>query len=234
MKLTLHPLILTKEVLYANNKFNIIDRKDLNTQHDDYESVWVEIKQKFSKNVVTGCIYRHPRYNFKEFLCYLENCLSKVTKENKEIYICGDFNIENNQNYQQFYNLLCSFGFLPKIIQPTRATDHHSTLIDNIFSNNLTDETRSGNTLLTLSEHFSRFVSIKREKIAYKNLNIFQHDYSKFQSQQFRDDVSIQNWSTILLQVDELFIDFHTKLQGCVERHKNSYPKKLSLKVNLG
>ena len=73
--------------------------------------------------------------------------LSKLTKENKEIYICGDFNIdllkiENNHIYQQFYNLLCSFGFLPKIIQPTQDTDHHSTLIDNIFSNNLTDETK--------------------------------------------------------------------------------------------
>ena len=223
--------------LYVNNKFNIIERKDLNTRHDDYESVWVEIKQKFSKNVVTGCIYRHPRYNFKEFLCYLENCLSKLTKENKEIYICGDFNIdllkiENNQNYQQFYNLLCSFGFLPKIIQPTRVNDHHSNLIDNIFSNHLTDETKSGNIFLTLSEHFSQFVSIKREKIEYKNLNILQHDYSKFQSQQFRDDVSIQNWSTNLLQV-ELFIDFHTKLLGCVERHapiKKLLPKEIMLK----
>ena len=61
--------------------------------------------------------------------------------------LCGDFNIdllkiENNQNYHQFYNMLCSFGFLPKIIQPTRVTDHHSTLIDKIFSNNLTDETK--------------------------------------------------------------------------------------------
>ena len=134
---------------------------------------------------------------------------------------------------QQFYNLLCSFGFLPKIIQPTRVTDHHSTLIDNTFSNNLTDETKSGNIFLTLSEHFSQFVSIKREKIEYKNLNIFQHDYSKFLSQQFRDDVSIQNWSTNLLQVDELFIDFHTQLQGCVERHapiKKLLPKEIKLK----
>ena len=126
----------------------------------------------------------------------------KLTKENKEIFLCGDFNIdflkiEINQNYHQFYNMAKvtpadgSFGFLPKIIQPTRVTDHHSTLIDNIFSNNLTDETKSGNIYLTLSEHFSQFVSIKREKIEYKTLNIIQHDYSKFQSQQFRDDVSI-------------------------------------------
>ena len=106
--------------IYVNKKFNIIERKDLKAQNEDYESVWVEIKNKFSKNIVIGCIYRRPRYNFKEFMCYLENCLMKLTRENKEIYLRGDFNIdllkiENNQNYHQFYNMLCSFGFLQKL-----------------------------------------------------------------------------------------------------------------------
>ena len=109
--------------IYVIKKFNNIERKELKALNEDYDSVWVELKNKFSKNIVTGCIYRHPRYNFKEFMCYLENCLTKLTKENKEIYLCCDFNIDslkldNNQNYQQFYNMLCSFGFLPKIIQP--------------------------------------------------------------------------------------------------------------------
>ena len=137
------------------------------------------------------------------------------------------------QNYQQFYNMLCSFGFLHKIIIPTRVTDHHSTLIDNIFSNNLSDETKSGNIFLTLSEHFSQFVSIKREKIDYKNLNIFHRDYSKFQSKQFRDDVSIQNWNSNRSKVNELFIDLHSKLEGCVDRHapiKKLSPKEIKLK----
>ena len=159
--------------LYVNEKFNFIERKDLSAQNDDYESVWVEIKNKLSKNIVTGCIYRHPRYNFKDFMHYLENCLIKLTKENKEIYLCGDFKIEDNQNYQLFYNMLCSLGFLPKMIQPTRVTDHHSTLIDNIFSNNLIDETKSGNIFLSLSEHFSQFLTIKREKMDYKKLVYF-------------------------------------------------------------
>ena len=160
--------------LHVNEKFNFIERKDLSAQNDDYESVWVAIKNKLSKNIVTGCIYRHPRYNFKDFMHYLENYLIKLTKENKEIYLCGDFNIdllkiEDNQNYQ-LYNILCSFGFLPKIIQ-----------------------------------HFSQFLTIKREKMDYKNLSIFQRDYSKFLSQQFRDDVSIQNWKSKKKYYSEYF-----------------------------
>ena len=98
----------------------------------------------------------------------------------------------------------------------------------------MTDETKSGNIYLTLSEHFSQFVSVKREKIEYKKLNIIQRDYSKFQSQQFRDDVSIQNWNSDLPNVNELFIEFHSKLQGCVERHaplKKLSPKEIKLKT---
>ena len=42
-------------------------------------------------------IYRHPynnNDNSKNFLQYLESSLNKLIKENKEIYLCGDFNID--------------------------------------------------------------------------------------------------------------------------------------------
>ena len=129
---------------------------------------------------------------------YLEKCQNKLIKENKEIYLCGDFNIdllqiETDNKYQQFYDMLCSYGFLPKIIQPTSVTEHNSSLINNIFSNNIIDDTKSGNILLTLSKHFTQFVSVRRERLDYRNLKRFQHDYSKFHVEGFRDDVSTQN-----------------------------------------
>ena len=115
--------------------------------------------------------------------------------------------------------MLCSYGFLPKIIQPTRVTEHNSSLIDNIFSNNINDDTKSGNILLTLYEHFSQFVSVRRERLDYRNLRRFQHGYSKFHIEEFRDDISIQNWNTNLNNANDLFLDFHLKLKGCVDRH---------------
>ena len=127
--------------------------------------------------------------------------------------------IEDNNSYQEFYNTLCSYGYLPKIIHPTRVTDNESSLIDNIFSNNLADTTISGNILLTLSEHFSQFVSVNRTFIDYNKAKIFQRDYSKFDSQQFRDDVSIQNFNNNFNDISNQFGDFYFKLSGCVERH---------------
>ena len=119
-------------------------------------------------------------------------------KIKKYIYICGDFNIDllkvdEISNDQLCYNLICSFGFLPLITQPTRVVDNQTSLIDNIFSNNLSDEIISGNIYLTLSEHFCQFASVQREKIDIKNINIYTRNYSKFSSKDFHDDVSIQN-----------------------------------------
>ena len=100
-------------------------------------------------------------------------CLISLAKENKEIYICGDFNFDllktdTNHNTQHFFNLLCSYGLLPHILQPTRVTVNTVSVIDNIFSNNLQDDIISGNVLLTLSDHFSQIISVSREQIDLK------------------------------------------------------------------
>ena len=47
-----------------------------------------KLKHKKSKNILVGCIYRHPPLNnFKEFFQYLDETLSKLVKENKELYL---------------------------------------------------------------------------------------------------------------------------------------------------
>ena len=154
--------------MYVNSDFKTHERTDLKAQTPDYESVWIEIKNDKSKNIVCGCIYRHPRYHLADFYDYIDSTLHKLTKEGKEIYICGDFNIdflktEVDKNSTDFYALLSSNGLLPYIIHPSRVVENKSpSLIDNIFSNNITDIVLSGNIYMQLSEHFSQFASVKR------------------------------------------------------------------------
>ena len=55
----------------------------------------------------------------------------------------GDFNInllnyDNDTNVANFLDSLTSTSLLPYITQPTRITPKSKTLIDNIFSSNLT------------------------------------------------------------------------------------------------
>ena len=46
--------------IYVKNDFDVFERDDLKVQNDHFQSVWTEIKNKKSKNIIFGCIYRSP------------------------------------------------------------------------------------------------------------------------------------------------------------------------------
>ena len=197
--------------LYACADFDTFERVDLKVQDDGFQGVWLEIKNKGSKNIICGCVYRHPRYDNSSFLVYMETILKKITDENKELYVCGDFNIdllkiESGGSPLTFYNLLACHGLLPFIIHPSRVVEGQiPSLIDNIFSNNIQNNVLSGNIYFTLSEHFSQFASVMREKVDVRKVTMFGRDYSKYSVDKFRDDVSIQAFSHESTDVNILF-----------------------------
>ena len=61
--------------LYVSSAYNAFERNDLKIQHNDFEGVWVEIKNKSDKNIICGCIYRHPRKNSDSFFDYMDATL---------------------------------------------------------------------------------------------------------------------------------------------------------------
>ena len=123
--------------IFVKDSYNVMERDDLNTQTKEYESIWIEIKNK-RKNIVISCIYRHPHYNnLEDFSDYINNTFTKLSKQNKEVYLAGDFNLdllqyETNSKCRDFYNLITSFGFLPLITQPTRFCNSTQTLRQHI------------------------------------------------------------------------------------------------------
>ena len=66
---------------------------------------------------------------------YLNEPLDKLSKENKTIFLLGDFNI-NLLNYDihlttnEFLDSFSCHYFLPYILQPSRVTTNSKTLID--------------------------------------------------------------------------------------------------------
>ena len=69
---------------------------------------------------------------------YLNKLLENISKEQKSIFLLGDFNVnllnynEHNQT-SKFLDSIASNSFIPLILKPTRITSHSNTLIDNIF-----------------------------------------------------------------------------------------------------
>ena len=60
----------------------------------ELESTFIEICNPKKKNIIIGCIYKHPNMNINGFNDdYLNEPLDKLSKENKTIFLLGDFNI---------------------------------------------------------------------------------------------------------------------------------------------
>ena len=137
------------------------------------------------------------------------------------------------ETHLEFYTLLNSHGLLPFIVQPSRVVDGQTpSLIDNIFSTNITDAVLSGNIYLTLSEHFSQFASVNRMAIDVIKMTMYRRNLKKFSENSFRDDVSIQQWRQDTNDPNLLTYDLVSKLDGCAERHAPTQkltPKQIKL-----
>ena len=103
-------------------------------------------------------MYRPPNQNTALFLDKLNGILSHISKDNKLCYVMGDFNLDllqcsHHTPTREFIDILFSFAFIPLISSPTRLTSYSATLIDNIFTNNLSQNVLNGVVLNDLSDH---------------------------------------------------------------------------------
>ena len=180
-------------LLYIRGTINYKLRPDLNVEKEkELESIFTEILQKTSKNVIIGCIYRHPCMYPKEFNdLFLNSLTARLTKENnREVILLADFNIDliksnSNANASEFLDVIYSSNLLPHITSPTQLTSRSHTLIDNIFSN-INEECTSGNIINTISDHLGQFLIIPNCSYSYNyKKEIFQKNFKKFKEQNF-------------------------------------------------
>ena len=116
----------------------------------------------------------------------LKSLLNKLSKEsNKEIILLGDFNIDfiktnTNNNASEFLDIIYSSYLIPHITCSTRLTNRIHTLIDNIISNVITEDTISRN-INTMSDHLGQFLilpyhsitSNSKQEILHRNFKNF-------------------------------------------------------------
>ena len=177
-------------------------------------STFIEIVNPKKSNIIVGVIYRHPSMDLTDFNCnYLNQLLENISKEQKSIFLLGDFNVnllsynKHNQT-NEFLDSVASNSFIPLILQPTRITSHSNTLIDNIFSHVIDPDIISGKLTATISDHLPQFAIIPNMfgNISGNKSNIYERDWSKFDRENFSVD-----WED-LLKIDELNADNSTKM----------------------
>ena len=131
------------------------------------ESVFVELIREGRKNDVIGVVYRPPGGNLVEFNKEIANILNKT--KNDSCYIMGDFNVDllrlnKHAPTTEFMSEFTTVGFFPLISLPTRITDTTATLIDNIWTNNVDTQTKTGLVTVRISDHLPVFSFIERSR----------------------------------------------------------------------
>ena len=147
------------------------------------ESLFIELINKNESNVIVGVIYRHPSMDMDDFNdVKLELLLSKLYREkNKKMFLVGDFNfdllkVNTHDETSVFFNkMMLNFLFLPVISIPTKINTVKDTLIDNIFTNEVSPYLISGNFTEDISDHLPSFLIIPKniQKKLPKNLTIY-------------------------------------------------------------
>ena len=137
----------------------------------------------------------------------------------------GDYNI-NIMNYDihpqtaEFVDLLYSYCFIPLINRPTRVTHVTTTLIDNIFTNNLecAEKSLQGIFVREISDQFPIFhinCSYQQEEL---DICIIKRMYSYKHKQSFCSDLAKIDWSEIynLIDAQSIFTRFHEIFLGSI------------------
>ena len=152
-------------------------------------------------NIILGNFYRPPKdcnENYQTFINELSSVLESFQSTKFEIIITGDFNIDllkinERPIFNEFLDLILLNGFLPKITLPTRFSQNHGTLIDNIFyklsHNNST--TTAGILLNNISDHQPYFMCLNCSKLKNKiNKYIDIHKYPNNFEENVKTEIS--------------------------------------------
>ena len=179
-----HPFVFDPtETTHGGTGFYIKDsllfkrRDDLKfNSSSDHESTFIEIILPNKKDLILGCIYRHPNSKVP-VNCFIDNyiepLLDKLSTENKLCSLMGDFNIDllkkdSNVDVNLFYNKMTSHFFAPSRLIS-------NTSIDNIFINSVEYLSPSGNLTIQIADHLFQFVLLEgffKDLLPNKNQDI--------------------------------------------------------------
>ena len=219
-------------------------RKDIHVH--GVEDIFIELKNNSGKNVIIGTLYRPPSYHASDFLEHLDQSLEKISRENKRIYLMGDYNVDlisitqihnlNSSNNtvgfndqtrmdlsHKFLNILSTHALHPCIDKPTRITASSATLIDNIFTNTLDQGNQSGILYYDVSDHLPIFVisSFSQNKKCTKPKVIEYRKESVENIKALNNDLIKEQWLDIYEEndVNRAYDKFTTKLKQYYDKN---------------
>ena len=122
----------------------------------------------------------------------------------------------------EYLNTLNANSYLPMITRPTRVTQKNATLIDNIFTNNVssTDHYLNGILLNDITDHFPVYHITNKTIQSYETICIHRRKMNDYCKQEFLNNLNTCDWSYVMDtdNAQEAYTKFSKTYQSIYDR----------------
>ena len=196
--------------------------------NDNIKSVFIEIDIDdihYDTPVIVGVVYRAPGFDVTTFNEEMNVILSEINNTNKYCYIMGDLNI-NLLNFDshiptaEFSEMIFSHYCMPLINKPIRVKSGSATLIDNIFTNKMSDNAYQGIMFTDITYHFPIFYINMNCKLSETATVITKRSINDKTIESLCNELATMSWDKVLVDnnVETAFSTFHGMFKSIYDK----------------
>ena len=196
---------------YVHTDFTASVKKSCRTS-SIWEGLLIDlIGENLLKPITIGNLYRLPRdnnnnMNIESFTGELTPIVHKMGKECAYALVLGDFNIDlllinEKERFSDFFDMLCTYSFYPRVTLPTRFTNRSCSLIDQVHCKLpvQADAVSSRIVVTQLSDHSLCITPIKTLQSRYRHTKFVTiRTNSREAMAKFKNEIEISNLSRSL------------------------------------
>ena len=212
--------------MFIDRRINYLSRDDIKFDLEFVDVLAIEIPKDelHTKNsIIIISIYRPPSIQVKLFTEKFTDLLQFLSRENKYIFIVGDFNVDTssaiinpNITVNNFQNMFLSYFYTPLIDKFTRVDEKRGTssLLDNIYTNvtHTTNDIKSGLFKTQISDHYSIFCITDLVINIQKKTFLKKRDFNNKNKSIYKKTLAKINWEKYFVtNFETSFSIFYTK-----------------------
>jgi Endonuclease/Exonuclease/phosphatase family. len=174
--------------------------EEINTT--DYNFLSLKI-YKYNKEFIIHAIYRSPNSNLPIFLEEIKQILPSAIDNNKVKILTGDININiqnNNDNTQEYLNILAEKGYKSLVNCATRVTETTESCLDHIFAGPIKSINENFSSFMlynSTTDHYPVILKISTDSYSKTKQNNFKHSNTQTNYENLARDIKQEKWENI-------------------------------------
>ena len=202
-------------ICYTSDKLNTNEFRyqHLNKSSRDLEMQWISVEHTNMRRIVVINVYRPPQGDYKKACKLIHDSIAEANlKDNAEVFLLGDFNIDLNDRKSPMVKELEStttyWGLKSCITSDTRFGVVNGVLkksrIDNIFTNS--DFTAFAGTLdWNFSDHLAIAIKRKRVRLQQDKVAFTGRSYKNYNKEDLQLELLLADWQDYFASADPDF-----------------------------